>query len=81
MPENSKFAKYPDSAIIGLRLRITSNGAKSFCVVRKLDGKFFRVTLGKSPEPSTMVLSTKRQGIPRKTSRMRNRELARSCVC
>ncbi|MGN5575837.1 integrase arm-type DNA-binding domain-containing protein [Enterobacter sp. Lyrl_3] len=49
-PEPGKRAEYADSVVNGLRLRITSNGSKSFCVVRKRDGKFFRVTLGKFPD-------------------------------
>ncbi|MBL5912177.1 tyrosine-type recombinase/integrase [Enterobacter asburiae] len=50
IPENGKRVEYSDSLVNGLRLRITSNGNKSFCVVRKRDGKFFRVTLGKFPD-------------------------------
>ncbi|WP_249358703.1 Arm DNA-binding domain-containing protein [Citrobacter sp. wls713] len=33
-----------------LRLRVTSSGSKSFCVSRKRDVKFYRVTLGKFPD-------------------------------
>lgn len=49
-PEQGKRAEYADSLINGLRVRVTANGSKSFCVVRKRDGKFFRVTLGKFPD-------------------------------
>lgn len=50
VPEPGKRVEYADSLINGLRIRITSSGSKSFCVVRKRDGKFFRVTLGKFPD-------------------------------
>ncbi|THD43671.1 DUF4102 domain-containing protein [Enterobacteriaceae bacterium ML5] len=49
-PQHGKRVEYADSLVNGLRLRVTSNGSKSFCVVRKRDGKFFRVTLGKFPD-------------------------------
>lgn len=49
-PEPGKRVEYADSLVNGLRIRITSSGSKSFCVVRKRDGKFFRVTLGKFPD-------------------------------
>ena len=42
--------EYADSVVNGLRLRVTSSGSKSFCVSRKRDGKFYRVTLGKFPD-------------------------------
>jgi integrase len=50
VPEAGKRAEYADSVVNGLRLRITSGGNKSFCVSRKRDGKFFRITLGKFPD-------------------------------
>lgn len=50
IPAAGKRAEYADTAVNGLRLRITSNGTRSFCVVRKRDGKFYRVTLGKFPD-------------------------------
>ncbi|EKT5037764.1 Arm DNA-binding domain-containing protein [Enterobacter hormaechei] len=50
IPAEGKRAEYADTAVNGLRLRITSNGTRSFCVVRKRDGKFYRVTLGKFPD-------------------------------
>ncbi|KLP39529.1 integrase family protein [Enterobacter ludwigii] len=49
-PEEGKRAEYADSVVNGLRLRMTSSGNKSFCVSRKRDGKFYRVTLGKFPD-------------------------------
>ncbi|MDR3105094.1 MAG: integrase family protein [Yokenella regensburgei] len=48
--EEGKRIEYADSAVNGLRLRVTSSGNKSFCVSRRRDGKFFRVTLGKFPD-------------------------------
>ncbi|MFX2608996.1 integrase arm-type DNA-binding domain-containing protein [Enterobacter mori] len=45
-----KRIEYADSIVNGLRLRVTSSGNKSFCVTRRRDGKFFRVTLGKFPD-------------------------------
>lgn len=50
LPEAGKRAEYADSVVNGLRLRITSSGSKSFCVSRKRDGKFYRITLGKFPD-------------------------------
>lgn len=50
VPEEGKRAEYADSVVNGLRLRITSSGNKSFCVSRKRDGKFYRVTLGRFPD-------------------------------
>ncbi|HCA3883323.1 TPA: integrase family protein [Salmonella enterica] len=50
VPENGKRTEYADCVVNGLRLRITSSGNKSFCVSRKRDGKFYRVTLGKFPD-------------------------------
>lgn len=50
IPEDGKRAEYADSVVNGLRLRITPTGNKSFCVARRRDGKFFRVTLGRFPD-------------------------------
>ncbi|EKS6645725.1 DUF4102 domain-containing protein [Enterobacter hormaechei] len=50
LPEGAKRSEYADNAVNGLCLRVTPVGSKSFCVVRKRDGKFFRVTLGKFPD-------------------------------
>ncbi|WP_234262558.1 integrase family protein [Klebsiella aerogenes] len=50
VPEAGKRVEYADSVVNGLRLRVTSNGSKSFCVSRKRDGKFYRITLGKFPD-------------------------------
>lgn len=50
IPEDGKRAEYADSVVNGLRLRITPTGNKSFCVARRRDGRFFRVTLGRFPD-------------------------------
>lgn len=50
IPEGDGRVEYADSIVTGLCIRITSNGSKSFYVVRKRGGKFFRVTLGKFPD-------------------------------
>lgn len=50
VPDAGKRLEYADSVVNGLRLRVTSSGSKSFCVSRKRDGKFYRVTLGKFPD-------------------------------
>ncbi len=50
IPEGDGRVEYADSIVTGLCIRITSNGSKSFYVVRKIGGKFFRVTLGKFPD-------------------------------
>lgn len=47
---HGKRLEYADSVVNELRLRVTSSGSKSFCVSRKLDVKFYRVTLGKFPD-------------------------------
>lgn len=47
-----KRVEYADALVNGLRLRVTASGIKSFCVARKRDGKFIRVTLGRFPDLS-----------------------------
>lgn len=47
VPDAGKRLEYADSVVNELRLRVTSSGSKSFCVSRKRDVKFYRVTLGK----------------------------------
>ena len=49
-PEQGQRATYHDAKIPGLQIRVTSNGAKTFCVFRKVHGKPERVTLGRFPE-------------------------------
>ena len=50
IPDPNKRLEFADSVLPGLRLRVTSSGAKSFCVARYRENKFIRVTLGKFPE-------------------------------
>ncbi|WP_326928738.1 MULTISPECIES: Arm DNA-binding domain-containing protein [Citrobacter] len=50
VPDADKRLEYADSVVNELRLRVTSSGSKSFCVSRKRDVKFYRVTLGKFPD-------------------------------
>lgn len=50
VPDAGKRFEYADSVVNELRLRVTSSGSKSFCVSRKRDVKFYRVTLGKFPD-------------------------------
>ena len=50
VPDAGKRLEYADSVVNELRLRVTSSGSKSFCVSRKRDVKFYRVTLGKFPD-------------------------------
>lgn len=62
-PEKGKRVEYADALVIGLRIRITDTGSKSFCVARKRDGKFYRITLGKFPDLTidqarTLAMST-----------------------
>ncbi|EDK5853023.1 integrase [Salmonella enterica subsp. enterica serovar Newport] len=50
IPDPNKRLEFADSLLPGLRLRVTSSGAKSFCVARYRENKFIRVTLGKFPD-------------------------------
>ncbi|EBR7881466.1 site-specific integrase [Salmonella enterica] len=50
IPDPNKRLEFADSVLPGLRLRVTSSGAKSFCVARYRENKFIRVTLGKFPD-------------------------------
>ena len=43
-------SEYADTKVDGLRLRVTTTGRKSFCVVRKREGRFIRSTLGYWPD-------------------------------
>jgi integrase len=49
LPEAGKRDDYWDTKTTGLALRVSSTGIKTFCVLRKVDGKLERVTLGKFP--------------------------------
>ena len=44
-----------DSEVPGLQLRVTSNGAKTFCLLRKVMGRPVRMTLGRFPGISVEV--------------------------
>lgn len=51
LPEAGKRAVYHDAKTTGLQIRVTSNGAKTFCVYRRIKGgQPERVTLGRYPE-------------------------------
>lgn len=51
IPENGQRAVYHDAKIAGLQLRVTSTGAKTFSVFRRIKGgQPERVTLGRFPE-------------------------------
>lgn len=49
IPTNGRM-EYRDSTTPGLVLRVTSNGSKSFNLVRRMNGSFARVTLGAFPD-------------------------------
>jgi integrase len=49
MPEPGKRGEYWDTKTTGLAVRITPNGVKTFCLVRRVAGKLERVTLGRYP--------------------------------
>ncbi len=51
--------EYGDTTVIGLRIRVGASGIKSFCVARRRDGKFIRVTLGRFPEMTIEVARMK----------------------
>lgn len=53
-------AEYRDSRSPALILRVSASGTKSFCVARKVNGKFLRVTLG--------TFKTSRDASPRLTA-------------
>lgn len=48
-PEKGKRDTYHDTKLAGLSLRVSSTGAKSFSVRRRVNGKAERVTIGKYP--------------------------------
>lgn len=52
IPENGKRDEYADDTVKGLRLRVTSKGKKTFCVVVKKESKFYRISLGTFPAMS-----------------------------
>lgn len=48
--EDGKPVEYCDDVVRGLRLRVTSTGAKSFYLLRKFKGRTERILLGRFPE-------------------------------
>lgn len=53
LPESGKRAVYHDKKTTGLQVRVTSTGAKTFCVYRRIKGgQPERVTLGRFPDMS-----------------------------
>ena len=44
-----KQVDYCDAVVQGLRLRVGASGVKSFCVAKKKEGGFIRITLGRYP--------------------------------
>ena len=49
LPTKGKRGEYSDETITGLTLRITQNGVKTFSVVKRVEGKMARVTIGRYP--------------------------------
>ena len=49
MPEGGQRVTYHDTKTPGLTLRVTSAGAKSYCVQKRINGRVERITLGKFP--------------------------------
>lgn len=49
MPEAGQRVTYHDTKTPGLTLRVTSAGAKSYCVQKRINGRVERITLGKFP--------------------------------
>lgn len=52
LPVPGKRDTYHDARVRGLVLRVTSTGAKTFCVYRRVDGQPTRVTVGNFPDLS-----------------------------
>src|ERR1700690_2153764 len=51
LPEHGKRAVYLDAKTTGLQIRVTSSGAKTFCLYRRVKGgQPERVTLGRFPD-------------------------------
>lgn len=51
LPEAGKRSEYCDTKVPGLRLRITSSGVKTFCVLKSVKGAGMeRITLGRYPQ-------------------------------
>ena len=52
LPEVGKRADYKDSKYVGLQLRVTANGIKTFSMLRRINGTLERMTLGRFPDLS-----------------------------
>jgi integrase len=50
LPEHGKRADYQDTKTTGLQLRVTSNGTKTFSVLRRIQGTLERITIGRYPD-------------------------------
>jgi integrase len=50
LPDPGKRSEYQDIKTIGLRLRITISGIKTFSVLRRIKGTLERITLGRYPD-------------------------------
>lgn len=49
-PEHGKRADYQDTKTLGLQIRVTSSGVKTFSVLRRINGILERITLGRYPD-------------------------------
>ena len=62
LPADGQRTEYADTETVGLRLRVTSNGAKTFSLLRRIkNGPMERVTLGRYPDIKTEAARTKAQ--------------------
>lgn len=52
LPEAGKRIGYQDTKVVGLYLRVTPSGIKTFSVLRRINGKLERISLGRFPEVS-----------------------------
>lgn len=50
LPEHGKRTDYQDTKTTGLQLRVTSNGTKTFSVLRRIQGTLERITIGRYPD-------------------------------
>ncbi|UVJ44987.1 integrase family protein [Pseudomonas sp. LS1212] len=61
LPEAGERVTYHDTQVIGLQLRVTSNGTKTFYVFQRVNGKPERVKVGEHPYPITGIDQARRQ--------------------
>lgn len=52
LPSSDKRADYQDTKATGLQLRVASSGIKTLSVLRRINGKLERITLGRYPDMS-----------------------------